>query len=29
MKKLLLTHEKVSGEMKNSINAVRRGLYCF
>jgi ABC-type Fe3+-citrate transport system substrate-binding protein len=29
MKKLLLTHEKVEGELKNSINAVRKGLYQF
>lgn len=29
IKKLLLTHEKVEGELKNSINAVRKGLYQF
>jgi hypothetical protein len=28
-KKLLLTHEKAVGELKSSINAVRRGLYLF
>jgi hypothetical protein len=28
-RKLLLTHEKVEGELKSSINAVKRGLYLF
>ena len=28
-KKLLLTHEKTVGELKSSINAVKRGLYLF
>lgn len=29
VKKLLLTHDKVEGELKSSINAVRKGLYRF